>query len=161
MKIMLRLTPRAAQALPVPGGRRRRGTLGRAAATVVAVVAAAGLVTACGGDDPAPRPIPAAQSFTPGVCQKLAPAVVDTMRITRADHGEPPAGLDRLADELIPPQERLYDQGAAAGPHAAEVERVTTAIGWLRLRIAGDNYEPALLAEVNAATEKLADGCTA
>jgi hypothetical protein len=130
-----------------------------ATTTAVAVLAAAGLVTACGGDDPAPRPIPAAQSFTAGVCQKLAPAVVDTMRITRADH-DGPDGLDRLADELVPPQERLYDQIPGAGPHAGEVERVTTAIGWLRLRVAGDNYEPALLAEVNSATQKLADSCT-
>jgi hypothetical protein len=137
---------------------RRRGPLRLTVATAVTALAVAGVAAACGGGSE-PRPMPAAQSFTPGVCQELAPGVIDTMRITRTNH-EGPNGLDTLANELIPPQERLYGQIATAGPHAAEVERVTTAIGWLRLRVAADNYEPSLLTDVTAATDALVGACT-
>jgi hypothetical protein len=139
------------------GRKPGRGPLKLAVATAFALLAIIGIV-ACGSDSE-PRPIPAAEAFTPGVCEKLAPGVVDTMRIVRAGH-EGPDGSDKLANELISPQERLYDQIATAGPHAAEVERVTTAIGWLRLRVAADTYEPSLLAEVTTATDALADSCT-
>nr|MDT0665853.1 hypothetical protein [Micromonospora sp. DSM 115978] len=62
-----------------------------------------------------------------------------------------------LARELVPSQERLYRQIGAAGEYAGDLEKVTTAVGFLRLRVDADTYEPALLAEVTTTAQALVD----
>jgi hypothetical protein len=130
-----------------------------AAAVVLALI---GLTAGCGnsaGNSNQTTPLPAAGSFSPGVCRTLAPDILDTLRIVRAG-GDTPAGARSMARSLIPSQERLYDQIATAGEYSADVERVTTAVGFLRLRVDVGTYSPALRGEVGTAAERLVDRCT-
>jgi hypothetical protein len=129
----------------------------RAAAT--AVLALVGLTAGCGNSSNQPAPLPAAESFSPGVCRTLAPDLLDTLRIVRAGD-DTPAGTRSTARSLIPSQERLYDRIATAGEYSADVERVTTAVGFLRLRVDVGTYSPALRGEVGTAAERLVDRCT-
>ena len=136
-------------------GRPRRAAAALAVAVTVAVVG--GTVTACGDDGP--EPLPAADSFAAGTCQTLAPDLIETLRLAEADHSAPD-GIGMLARDLVPSQERLYAQIGAAGEYAADLERVTTAVGFLRLRVDQGTYEGDLLTEVTTSARALVDRCT-
>lgn len=128
-----------------------------AAAATLAVTLIAG-TAACGGDD-GPPPLPDAGSFAPGVCQTLAPDLIETLRLARADHSGTD-GIAMLARDLVPSQEKLYNQIGTAGEYSGDLEKVTTAVGFLRLRVDAGTYEPALLTEVTTTTQALVDRCT-
>lgn len=122
-------------------------------------IAVGGGLAACGGGDDDPPPLPTIEAFAPGTCQELAPDLLETMRLAQADHSTPD-GIDVLAHDLIPAQERLYDRIGSAGEFASDVEGVTTAVGFLRLRVAAGSYEPNLLTEVTTTARTLVDRCT-
>ncbi|WP_131745073.1 hypothetical protein [Frankia sp. Cppng1_Ct_nod] len=137
----------------------RTPTRTKAAALTMGMLAVAGTVAGCGKSGAAVKPLPAVETFQPGTCRDLASGLVDTLRITRrGDHG--PGGVRSVATDLIPPQDRLYEQISHAGEYAPDVERVTTAIGFLRLRVDSGSYDQRLLTEVTTATEALVRRCT-
>lgn len=127
--------------------------------SLVGLVAAVILGTAACSSDGGPAPVPAAESFTAGVCRQLAPDLIETLRLAEADHSAED-GIPTLARALIPSQEKLYNRIGAAGEYAGDLERVTTAVGFLRLRVDAGTYEPALLTEVTTSTRRLVDRCT-
>jgi hypothetical protein len=131
------------------------------AAAAVGLLAMTGIVTSgCrGGESSASKPLPAVETFQAGTCRTAAPGVVDILRIARRG-SDKPDGIKMVASDLIPPQEQLYDQLPAAGEFAPDIERITTAIGFLRLRVDTSTYEPKLLTEVTTATQTLVNRCT-
>jgi len=140
-----------------PGTARRRPRAG-AAAILLAVLAMAAAGCTDTGSPPAPS-LPQAASFAPGVCRQLAPDLIETLRLAQADHSAPD-GIATLARALVPSQEKLYGELDTAGAYAADLERVTTAVGFLRLRSDAGTYQPALLTEVRTSTRHLVDRCT-
>ncbi|SNQ47776.1 conserved exported hypothetical protein [Frankia canadensis] len=128
------------------------------AAVLIAVLATAAAGCADNGPPPAP-PLPQAASFTAGICRQLAPDLIETLRLAQADHSGP-NGIATLSRALVPSQEKLYSQLDTAGEYVADLERVTTAVGFLRLRSDAGTYQPALLTEVTTSTRHLVDRCT-
>ncbi|ABW16133.1 hypothetical protein MXD62_10970 [Frankia sp. Mgl5] len=131
--------------------------LRRAASAAITVAVIVGVAASCGGEGP--PPLPEAGSFAPGACQTLAPDLIATLRLTQADPGAPDE-IKALARDLTPPQEKLYGRIGTAGEYAGDLERVTTAVGFLRLRVDSGTYDPALLTEVRTTARMLADRCT-
>ncbi|EFC86392.1 hypothetical protein [Parafrankia sp. EUN1f] len=138
----------------------RGGHRGRHASLLAAVLALGVVVagtTACSDDGP--PPLPEAGAFAAGVCRDLAPDLIETLRLTQSVPGAAD-GIATLARDLVPSQEKLYNQIGAAGEYAGDLERVTTAVGFLRLRVDAGTYEPALLTEVMTSTRQLVERCT-
>ncbi|WP_018637030.1 hypothetical protein [Parafrankia elaeagni] len=129
----------------------------RAASTTLAAAVIVSVAAACGGDGP--PSLPEAGSFAPGVCETLAPDLIETLRLAEAD-ADAPAEIKALARDLTPPQEKLYGRIGAAGEYTDDLERVTTAVGFLRLRIDAGTYDPALRTEVTTTARALVDRCT-
>lgn len=115
--------------------------------------------TSCSGSEGDAARLPEAGSFAGGVCQQLAPDLLETLRLAEADHSAPD-GVEVLARDLVPSQEKLYNQIGSAGEYAGDLERVTTAVGFLRLRVDAGTYKPDLLTEVTTSTRRLVDRCT-
>ncbi len=137
----------------------------RMAAAAAAVLAVAGLAAGCGGGGgggggtTATKPLPAVETFQAGACRDAASGLVDTLRIARRGNDKPD-GIKLVATDLVDPQEKLYDQIPTAGEFAPDIEKITTAIGFLRLRVDTSTYEPKLLTEVTTTTEALVNRCT-
>ncbi|WP_239393811.1 hypothetical protein [Frankia sp. CiP3] len=132
----------------------------RMAVTAAGLLAVTGLAAGCGGDaTAAAKPLPAIETFQAGTCRDAAAGLVDTLRIARKGNDKPD-GIKLVATDLIAPQEKLYDQIPTAGEFAPDLERITTAIGFLRLRVDTSTYEPKLLTEVTTTTEALVNRCT-
>lgn len=129
----------------------------RGGAVAVLLVAVMTGTAAC--SDEGPPPLPEAGSFAAGVCRQLAPDLIETLRLAEADHSAPD-GIAMLARDLVPSQEKLYGQIGGAGEYSGDLERVTAAVGFLRLRADAGTYEPTLLTEVTTSTRRLVDRCT-
>ncbi|WP_416210805.1 hypothetical protein [Frankia sp. Cr2] len=132
------------------------------AVATVGLLAVTGLAAGCGGGsdgNAAAKPLPAVETFQAGACRDAASGLVDTLRIARRGNDKPD-GIKMVATDLIDPQEKLYDQIPAAGELAPDLEKITTAIGFLRLRVDTSTYEPRLLTEVTTTTEALVNRCT-
>lgn len=133
---------------------------GVAAATLLALAAAG--CAGSGSDSPSAdseaKAIPTVDAFSPGPCRALAPGLIDTLRAANRHAGSTDARA--VAADLTPIQARLHALAPSAGAHRADVDGVTTAIGFVRLRADVHSYDPALLTDVRTATQALVTRCS-
>jgi hypothetical protein len=146
----------------------------RAAALVLCLgpVACTAGCSAADAGSPAPEKLPAAADFRPGLCRSGAEPILELARIAaRNDGARTVSAKDRTA--LGDRQRELLALGAdpaSADPASADAASadtalrapltdLTTAIGFVRIRLDGKTYEPMLLRDMDAARRALQSRC--
>jgi len=136
----------------------------RAAALVLCLgpVACTAGCSAADAGSPAPEKLPAAADFRPGLCRSGAEPILELARIAaRNDGARTVSAKDRTA--LGDRQRELLALGAdpasADAALRAPLTDLTTAIGFVRIRLDGKTYEPMLLRDMDAARRALQSRC--